>query len=115
MKNDIISIYLRYLKQLFKQYSLTQWVASIITLFLCIGIGLKLVEYIPLEKTKRLANAGDASAQCNLGWMYMEGEGVPQDYKEAVKWYRLSADQGDADAQYNLGVMYDQSQILQKQ
>ena len=47
MKNDIISIYLRYLKQLFKQYPLTQWVASIITLFLCIGITIKLPEYIP--------------------------------------------------------------------
>ncbi len=46
--------------------------------------------------------------------MYYEGKqekgffakGVPQDYKTAVKWYRLAAKQGDADAQYNLGVMY---------
>ena len=28
--------------------------------------------------------------------MYDNGEGVPQDYKEAVKWYRLAAEQGDA-------------------
>ena len=34
------------------------------------------------------------------------GDGVPQDYKEAVKWYRLAAEQGYADAQYNLGLMY---------
>ena len=39
--------------------------------------------------------------------MYNEGIGVPQDYKEAVKWYRLAAEQGDAEAQNNLGVMYD--------
>jgi TPR repeat protein len=38
--------------------------------------------------------------------MYDDGTGVPQDYKEAVKWYRLSAEQGDAKAQYNLGGMY---------
>ena len=38
--------------------------------------------------------------------MYSEGQGVPQDYAAAVKWYRLAADQGDAYAQYNLGVMY---------
>jgi TPR repeat protein len=38
--------------------------------------------------------------------MYDEGHGVPQDYKEAVKWYRLAAEQGDAFAQYNLGAMY---------
>ncbi len=38
--------------------------------------------------------------------MYDNGRGVPQDYKTAVKWYRLAAEQGDADAQGNLGAMY---------
>ena len=38
------------------------------------------------------------------------GQGVPQDYAEAVKWYRLAAEQGYAAAQYNLGVMYDNGQ-----
>ena len=45
--------------------------------------------------------------QYNLGVMYNEGEGVPLDDKESVKWYRLAAEQGDAQAQSNLGVMYD--------
>ena len=36
------------------------------------------------------------------------------DYKEAVKWYRLAAEQGDAKAQYYLGAMYGKGQgILQ--
>ena len=38
--------------------------------------------------------------------MYADGEGVPEDDAEAVRWYRLAADQGLANAQYNLGVMY---------
>ena len=38
--------------------------------------------------------------------MYYDGQGVPQDYKEAVKWYRLSAEQGDAGAARFLGRMY---------
>ena len=38
--------------------------------------------------------------------MYDYGEGVPQDYKEALKWYRLSAEHGNAKAPFNLGVMY---------
>ncbi len=38
--------------------------------------------------------------------MYAEGKGVGQDYKEAVSWYRKSANQGYAKAQYNLGLMY---------
>jgi TPR repeat protein len=32
---------------------------------------------------------------------------VPQNDAEAVKWYRLAADQGDARAQFNLGFSYD--------
>ena len=35
-----------------------------------------------------------AQAQYNLGYMYHNGQGVPQDYAEAVKWYRKAADQG---------------------
>ena len=34
------------------------------------------------------------------------GQGVGQDFKEAVKWFRKAALQGDADAQFNLGLMY---------
>ena len=30
-----------------------------------------------------------------------------EDYAEAVKWYRMAAEQGNADAQYYLGVMYE--------
>ena len=45
-------------------------------------------------------------AQYNLGAMYSKGEGIPQDYAEALKWYRLAAAQGHAKAQYNLGAMY---------
>jgi TPR repeat protein len=54
-----------------------------------------------------LAEQGIASAQSNLGVMYANGEGVPENDAEAVKWYRLAAEQGYALAQYNLGVMYD--------
>jgi S1-C subfamily serine protease len=31
--------------------------------------------------------------------MYEEGQGVPQDYKTALEWYRLAAGRGDTDAQ----------------
>ena len=34
------------------------------------------------------------------------GQGVPQDYGEAAKWYRLAAEQGNPTAQSNLGSMY---------
>ena len=38
--------------------------------------------------------------------MYAKGEGVKQDYKEVVKWFRKAAEQGLAQAQFNLGGMY---------
>ena len=53
-----------------------------------------------------LAEQGDAHAQFNLGLMYSNGKGVPQEYGEAARWYRRAAEQGDAHAQFNLGVMY---------
>jgi TPR repeat protein len=38
--------------------------------------------------------------------MYAKGQGVPVNYVEALKWFRLAADQGVASAQNNLGLMY---------
>ena len=60
-----------------------------------------------LTEWRPLAEQGNALAQTNLGWMYENGNGVPQDYAEAVKWYRLAVEQGDAMAQNNLGWMYE--------
>ena len=38
--------------------------------------------------------------------MYEHGDGISQNYGEALKWYDLAAKQGDAKGQFNLGVMY---------
>jgi TPR repeat protein len=59
-----------------------------------------------LRITRRLVEKGESWAQFNLGNMYDTGQGVAQDYTEAVKWYRLAAAQGHARAQSNLGAMY---------
>jgi TPR repeat protein len=58
------------------------------------------------DEMKALADQGLAVAQHNLGVKYANGEGVPENDAEAVKWYRKAADQGLAVAQSNLGVMY---------
>lgn len=50
-----------------------------------------------------LAEQGSARAQTRLGLMFETGEGVPQNYPEAVYWYGRAAEQGDPDAQYLLG------------
>lgn len=56
--------------------------------------------------TLPLAQQGNAKAQFNLGVMYYDGQGVPQYYFQAVKWFRLAAAQGHANAQNILGVSY---------
>ena len=53
-----------------------------------------------------LAYQGDRDAQYNLGIIYDNGHGVPEDDTEATRWYRLAADQGHVNGQFNLGVMY---------
>jgi len=61
-----------------------------------------------VDPLKTRAAQGEAEAQNNLGLRYYQGQGVPQDYAEALKWFRLAAAQGNASAQTSLGVMYSQ-------
>ena len=59
-----------------------------------------------LCKWQPLAEKGHANAQNNLGIIYHEGNGVPQDYKKAAHWFECAAEQGRADIQSFVGVMY---------
>jgi uncharacterized protein len=45
-----------------------------------------------LRLLRPLADQGNAEAQMKLGFMYVTGEGTPQDYVEALKWFRRAAD-----------------------
>ncbi|WP_283393951.1 tetratricopeptide repeat protein [Candidatus Pelagisphaera phototrophica] len=66
------------------------------------------------EEIKEWAEQGHDFAQHRLGMMYAKGEGVPQDSKEAVRWYTKAAEQGIASAQNNLGFSYAKGQgVLQ--
>jgi hypothetical protein len=56
------------------------------------------------------AKSGNAAAQFNLGVLYKDGQGVPQDYAQAAVWFRKAAEQGNADAQFNLGILYKDGQ-----
>lgn len=58
------------------------------------------------ESWEPLAKEGDPAAQFNLGLLYLDGHGKPQNYGEAVLWFRRAADQGYGKAQLNLGAMY---------
>ena len=53
-----------------------------------------------------LADQGYPRAQYEIGNLYLFGQGVPQSYAEALKWYRKAAEQGYPRAQLDLGWMY---------
>ena len=54
----------------------------------------------------RDAEQGNVDAQLNLGNIYMLGLGVTQDYKTALRWFKLGAEQGNVNAQFSLGILY---------
>jgi len=67
-----------------------------------------------LTDIKTLAEQGNAPAQYALGMRYSTGKGLPENYVEAVKWYRKAAEQGYAEAQNNLGLMYRHGKGVRK-
>jgi len=50
---------------------------------------------------RKAADQGNALAQTNLGGMYLNGWGVPQDNVQAHMWYSLAAAQGENHARKN--------------
>jgi S1-C subfamily serine protease len=59
-----------------------------------------------LEELRSLAEDGYVPAQVLLGMRYSDGDGVPQNYSEAAKWFRKAAEAGNREAQHNLGISY---------
>ena len=55
---------------------------------------------------KRAAAGHSPDSQCNLGVVYMNGEGVRKNYRLAVHWYRQAGEAGDSWACYLLGLCY---------
>lgn len=54
----------------------------------------------------KAAENGYSDAQSELGFMYMNGEGVPVNKSEGAKWLIKAGENGDAMAQRALGFMY---------
>jgi TPR repeat protein len=63
---------------------------------------------------RQAAEQGAAEAQYNLGVMYRDGLGVPQNIEKAIKLFEQAAKQGYAKAKCSLGVMYRDGQGMPK-
>ena len=71
-------------------------------------------DYANVGSCLAAAQKGDAEAEKLLGLMYINGQGVVKDYRQAAKWFVKSARKGNVSALYNLGVMYSKGDGLAK-
>ena len=85
------------LKPKISNYRLKLWYISIIIGLICLFGPFYFILDQPSKS--KLANNPSISK--------LNGQDVPQDIAEAVKWYRRAAEEGDANAQTKLGLMYD--------
>lgn len=58
------------------------------------------------QRFEKAARKGYASAQVNLGVLYLYGCGTPRNYGAALYWLTSAADQGSSRAHTNLGILY---------
>ena len=49
-----------------------------------------------------------------LGNAYFNGSGVDQDYEEAVRWFKLAAENGEPDSMVHLGFCYQEGIGVEK-
>ncbi|MGH8362919.1 MAG: tetratricopeptide repeat protein [Gammaproteobacteria bacterium] len=63
---------------------------------------------------QQAARAGVANAQYNMGTLYFNGEGVPQDYAKAHEWFTRAARRGNKYAEFQLGMTYFTGQGVNK-
>lgn len=52
------------------------------------------------------AQAGVANAEYNMGTLYFNGDGVPQDYAKAHQWFMRAARRGNKYAEFQLAMTY---------
>ncbi|MEI6645346.1 MAG: tetratricopeptide repeat protein [bacterium] len=57
---------------------------------------------------------GDAVAMTEMGFMFLNGEGIPKDEEAAARWFRKAAEQGDVRAHVALGEMFIDGRTVAK-
>ncbi|KAH3760811.1 sel1 repeat family protein [Pelomyxa schiedti] len=63
---------------------------------------------------KLSAAQGDTGSQRNLGYFYLDGEGVAKDPSAAAEYFAMAARNNDEEAQYRLGLCYQHGEGVEK-
>jgi putative methionine-R-sulfoxide reductase with GAF domain len=64
------------------------------------------VQGTDVNRVLNRGNAGDPIAQYEMAVRYADGEGVPQNYQDAMAWFAKAAANGNEKAQWKLGLGY---------
>jgi len=64
------------------------------------------VQGTDVNRVLNRADAGDSIAQYEMALRYAGGEGVPQNYRDAMAWFAKAAANGNDNAQWKLGLGY---------
>ncbi len=67
-----------------------------------------------IEALRSRADRGDAKAQLDLAVRYRDGQGMPKDNAEAMKWAHRAADAGNADAMDFVGAAYLRGSVVKR-
>ena len=65
-----------------------------------------------IARLRERAESGELTAQYEFGVRLLHGVGVPEDYAEAERWFRLAAARDVPGAQFCLGYMHDEGKGL---
>jgi GAF domain/Sel1 repeat len=64
------------------------------------------VQGTDVNRVLNRAGGGDSIAQYEMGLRYADGDGVPQNYPDAMAWFAKAAANGNDNAQWKLGLGY---------
>jgi hypothetical protein len=64
------------------------------------------VQATDVNRILNRAEAGDSTAQYEMALRYADGEGVPQNYRNAMSWFARAAANGNDNAEWKLGLGY---------
>ncbi|MBV9220827.1 MAG: SEL1-like repeat protein [Methylobacteriaceae bacterium] len=71
------------------------------------ALGLQPIGPAPVLPLREAANAGDPTAEYELGARLTEGRQMGRDLRAAAEWFQKAASQGLVPAEYRLGVAYE--------
>lgn len=97
--------------------TLMRWLLALIGVAILTAGAVFAYQYINSRKAEQSENTDmpmDAVEMFRRGLSYENGDGIGQDYLEAMTWYTKAAEAGNADAMNNIGYMYENGRGIER-